>query len=203
MNASNDSVHSDVADRRQRFRIDDTAILEVSPIEVDAAEKSPADDFFSPSAPFKLVRELQAIEGDHHGLMRAIAEQNSELAAYLGAMNKKIEAIGSAVAEATLGEDQKLQSIDLSEGGIGFTHDAELSRDGYYAIKIWFHRALIGFAAYIKVVASSRAIDGGYHISASFHALPEAESQIIAKHIMQVQAEAQRAKRQLSEDSQD
>ncbi|MGB5326118.1 MAG: hypothetical protein WBN40_11935 [Pseudomonadales bacterium] len=196
MTASNDSVNQDAeADRRQRFRIDDTAILEVSSIEAEALDARVADDFFKPSAPFRLMREIRTIDTDNAGLLRTIGDQHSELAAYLEAMNRKIDAVGNAVAEAILSEDQRLQSIDLSEGGIGFSHDVELKREGYYAIKVWFHRALVGISAFIRVVASSRAIDGGYHISAAFHRLPESERQVVARHVMQVQAEQQRARR--------
>ena len=199
MNASNDNVHSEGdKDRRSRFRIEDTAILEVSEVEVDDTSAKTADQFFKPSAPFNLVREIHSIDLDSSPLLRSLGEQNTELALYLAAMNKKIDAIGNAVAEAILDEEQTLQSIDLSEGGIGFTHSMKLKEDAYYAIKIWFHRALIGMSAYIHVVACSRSIEGGYHISAAFQSMPEAESQIIARHIMQVQAEQQRL-RKLSE----
>jgi len=196
MNASNDSFHNEIdKERRQRFRVDDTAILEVCAVELQDTSIKPAASFFKASAPFNLVREIHDIDQEHAAVLRALGEKNPELALYLAAINKKIDAIGSAVAEAILPEDQRLQAIDLSEGGIGFVHDVKLADDGYYAIKIWFHRALVGLAAYIRVVGSNRSIEGGYHISAAFHALPEAEAQIIARHIIQVQAEQQRSRK--------
>ncbi|NNL56404.1 MAG: PilZ domain-containing protein, partial [Pseudomonadales bacterium] len=196
MNASNDSFHNDIdKERRQRFRVDDTAILEVCAVDVQDTSIKPAASFFKSSAPFNLVRDIHDIDQEHAAVLRSLGEKNPELALYLGALNKKIESIGSAVAESILPEDQRLQAIDLSEGGIGFVHDVKLVDGAYYALKIWFHRALIGITAYVRVVGSNRSIEGGYHISAAFHAMPDAESQIIARHIYQVQAEQQRSRK--------
>ncbi len=183
------------AERRKRFRIEDTAILEIaSATEADVAQL-PVERFFSPSAGFMLMRELQEIDSDNQSLQRQISERYSDIALYLNALNKKIETIGNAVAERILPEGQKLQAIDLSEGGIGFNHDNKMAEGAYYAIKIWFHRALIGISVFIRVVACNRAIDGGYHISAAFYNLPDAERKTIARHIMSVQAAQQRSKK--------
>lgn len=195
MNASNDSTHTDSeSDRRQRFRIDDIAILDVASVTLEQTESASAESFFTPSASFNLVRELRAIDQDNAGILRIIGEKNSDFAAYLSATNKKIDAIGNAVAENLLDEDQKLQSIDLSEGGIGFVHETKLDENAYYAMKIWFHSALIGISVFMRVVACNRAIDGGYHISASFYRMPDAETKTISRHIMTIQAEQQRSK---------
>jgi len=183
------------ADRRQRFRIEDTAILEISLVSTEAMESTSAENFFSRSCGFTLMRELQDIERDSQPLLRGISERDSELAAYLSAINKKIETIGTAVAENILPEDQQLQAIDLSEGGIGFSHSEKLLENKPYAAKIWFHKPLIGVSVFFQVVACNRAIDGGYRISAAFHNLPESERKIIVKHIMRVQAAQQRSKK--------
>jgi len=196
MTASNDDVNSEnESERRERFRIDDIAILEVAEVDIAQSIDKPAEYFFKPSPLFSLIREMRAIDADNISVLRALGEQSNELAIYLAAINKKIDIIAKASAEAILGEDQKLQSIDLSEGGIGFVQNTKLNEDGFYALKIWFHRALIGISVYIRVVACSPTIDGGYHISASFHAIPEADVQVIARHIMQVQSEQQRLKK--------
>lgn len=183
------------AERRQRFRIEDTAILEISPVSIDAMEHTSAENYFPRSCGFTLMRELQEIERDSQILLRGISERDSELAAYLGAINKKIDTIGISVAENILPEGQQLQAIDLSEGGIGFSHSEKLLENESYAAKIWFHKRLIGVSVFFKVVGCNRAIDGGYRISGAFHNLPESERKTIVKHIMQVQAEQQRSKK--------
>lgn len=183
------------AERRQRFRVEDTAILEISAVTEESADKGCAEDFFRRSCGFMLMRALQEIERDSQVLLRGISERDSELAAYLGEINKKIDVIGSAVAENILPEDQKLQAIDLSEGGIGFNHEKRLQEGSYYAAKIWFHKPLIGVSVFFNVVACNRSIEGGHHISAAFYNLPESERKTIVRHIMQVQAAQQRLKK--------
>ena len=186
-------------DRRQLYRIDDTAILEVVPVDSGALAAMPAERRFPDSSTFKLMRELRAIESDHAGILRNINDKSADIAAYLQAINKKIDAMGRAIAEDLLGDNDRLQSVDLSQGGIGFNHSERLEEGSTHAAKIWFNRTFFGLATYIKVVACHRAIDGGYHISSSFIELPEADEQIIAKHIMQVQARQQRLKKLFDE----
>ena len=183
------------ADRRQRYRIEDTAILEINPVTAEAADGANAEDFFSRASGFILMRDLQDIDRKSQSLLSGISERDSELAAYLDAINKKIDTIGASVAENILPEGQSLQAIDLSEGGIGFNYEARLIDGDLYAAKIWFNKPLIGLAVFFKVVACNRSIDGGYHISAAFHNLPEAERKAIVRHIMQVQAAQQRSKK--------
>lgn len=191
---TNGTDSSSINERRQLYRIDDTAILAVLAVSVDEIGNKAAESCFAESASFRLMRELRSIDSDNGGILRGIHDKSPDLALYLQAINKKIETIGNAVASNLLGEEQRLQSIDLSEGGIGFNHDVRLEEGSTHAIKIWFHQTLLGIAAYIKVAACHRAIDGGYHISCSFQSLAEADEQVIAKHIMQVQARQQRLK---------
>lgn len=191
---TNGTDSQSINERRQLYRIDDTAILEVLAVAADDIAKQTAESCFIESASFRLMRELRSIDSDNGGILRGIHDKSPDLALYLQAINKKIETIGNAVASDLLGEEQRLQSIDLSEGGIGFNHETRLEEGSTHAIKIWFHRTLFGIATYIKVAACHRAIDGGYHISCSFQSLPEADEQVIAKHIMQVQARQQRLK---------
>lgn len=187
-------------ERRQRFRIADTAILEIERVTQEQADSVPAEAFFKPSAAFTLMRELKEIDAENQATLRAISDRYSDIAVYLNSINRKIDVIGASVAENILPEAQKLQAIDLSEGGIGFNHDRKMEPGQYYAMKVWFHRALLGVSVFIQVVGCSRAIDGGLHISASFYQLPDNERKTIARHIMMVQAEMQRSKKAQSGD---
>lgn len=183
-------------ERRQLFRIDDTAIFEVVEVGADDIASYPADKCFMESPAFRVMRELQAIDNENSHSLRVIHDKYPELGLYLQGVNKKIDVIANAVASTLLSEDQVLQSIDLSEGGMGFNHATRLVEGDNYAIKIWFQETLYGIAAYIKVIACHRSIDGGYHISCAFESLPDSDQKVIARHIMQVQARQQRAKRE-------
>lgn len=184
-------------ERRQLYRIDDTAILDLKSVTAEEVNSGPAEACFVESEAFRLMRKLRGIDTDNGGVFRSIHEKTPEIALYLQAINKKIESVGNAVASSLVGGEANLQSVDISEGGIGFNYATELEENSLHAVKIWFHQTLIGIAAYIKIVACHRAIDGGYHISCAFESLPDLDEQVIARHIMQVQARQQRLKHSL------
>lgn len=184
-------------DRRQFYRIDDTAILDLTSVTAEVVNNALAETCFNESEAFRLMRELRGIDTDNGGVFRSIHEKTPEIALYLQAINKKIESVGNAVASTLVGSEADLQSVDISEGGIGFNYATGLEENSLHAVKIWFHQTLIGIAAYIRVVACHRAIDGGYHISCAFESLPDLDEQVIARHIMQVQARQQRLKHSL------
>lgn len=186
-------------ERRMLYRVDETAILEVLPVSDEDISSKTAEQCFDESPAFGLMRDLRAMDSDNANILRTVHDKSPEVALYLQAINKKIDIMGNAVAASLLSEDQRLQSVDLSAGGIGFGHDSRLEEGKTYAIKIWFHQTLFGIAAFIEVVACHRAIDGGYHISCSFKSLPDADESVIARHIMQVQAKQQRLKHGLDE----
>ncbi len=184
-------------DRRELFRIDDTAILEIQCIDADSDCSKAAEQCFDDSASFKLMRELRAIEQENSSLLRGINERYTDIAAYLQVLNLKFDAIGKAISEDILADGQKLQSIDLSRGGMGFNHSKKLEVGSRHAIKIWFHQTLVGLSVYIDVLACQTAIGGGFHISCEFYDLPEADEQVLGRHIMQVQAREQRNKKSI------
>lgn len=187
-------------ERRERFRMEDTAILEVKPVTLEQMQSMPAERQFDESASFVLMRELRNIDHESRILLKNIGDRNPELGNYLASLNKKIDAIARSSAEDMLMDPQQLQVVDLSEGGIGFNHFTALEEGKDYVIKIWFHQNFSGVAAYIRVVACHRAIDGGYHISSAFQSLAESDEQVISRHIMQLQARQQREKRQSGEE---
>lgn len=200
MTARNEFPANDATERRQRFRIDDAAILEVVDLRDVDIESSSPEKLISGSTAFRLMREMRELDQDSSGLLRNIGDKFPEIAGYLDTINKKFNIIGHAVAESIISDEKLLQTIDLSEGGIGFRHDDKLEENQFYGLKIWFHRSLVGLAVFVKIVGCNRTIDGGHHISASFHNLSEADAQVIAKHVMQVQAMQQRRKKLLDEE---
>ena len=200
MTSENEFPANDAIDRRQRFRVDDTAILEIVDLRDADVENNTPDKLIPGSTAFRLMREMREIDQDSSSLLRVISDKHPDIAGYLEYLNKKFSVIGNAVAESIISDESVLQTIDLSEGGLGFRHDDKLDEGEFYGLKVWFHRSLIGLAVFVKIVGCNRTIDGGHHISASFHNLSEANAQIISRHVMQVQASQQRRKKLLDEE---
>lgn len=191
-------------DRRQYLRVEDTAIVEVSPTsniiplgedqsssfseQLLALEMAANDE----GRLFYLMRELQAIDQQTSNAARIVSDESPELGQVLDAINQKLNCIGEALSDNLFSEDAELQTIDLSVAGIGFNYSEKLEDSSTHRVKIWFDQTRIGICATVKVLGCNRAISGGYHISARFTSIAETDRQLIAKHIMQIEASIRR-----------
>jgi len=192
-------------DRRQLIRVEDTAVVELSPasnvIPLTELSEAALDEHLraleqetaqEDSRLFYLMRELHAIDQHSYNAFRAIRDQSPELAICLEAINQKLNFIGDAICDSLFDDSAELQTIDLSQAGIGFNYSEKLEEDSSHRLKLWFEQSRVGISATIKVLACNRAINGGYHISALFTSIAEPDRQIIAKHIMQIEASMRR-----------
>ena len=186
-------------DRRQLFRVDDTAILDIIPVTEESVQSQLAETCFPRSESFSLMRNIQSIDNENALILRNIHDKTPEISAYFLAINKKIETVAAVIAKQIISEHADNISVDLSEGGIGFQSNAPLEINQYYAIKIWFNDKMTGIAAYIKVLACQPIDDSEFHLSCQFTALSEVDEKLISRHIMQVQAKQQRLKKELTE----
>tara|TARA_B100000767_G_scaffold259988_2_gene270215 strand:+ start:422 stop:997 length:576 start_codon:yes stop_codon:yes gene_type:complete len=186
-----------VSDRRQLFRVDDTAILDIVPISEEILKAQPAEDCFPLSDSFSLMRNIQSIDNDNAQLLRSIHDKSPDISAYFLAVNKKIETVAAVIARQILSEQAENISVDLSEGGIGFVLSHALDKGQHYAIKIWFNEKLTGVAAYIHVIACQQQSDASFRISCQFKKLSDVDEKLISRHIMQVQAKQQRLKKEM------
>ena len=188
-----------VSDRRQLFRVDDTAILDIIAVNEQDLLSQVAEACFPSSESFSLMRNIQSIDSENALLLRNIHDKSPEISAYFLSVNKKIETVAAVIAKQIVSEHENNIAVDLSEGGIGFQSNAPLEIDKYYAIKIWFNEKMTGVAAYVKVVACQQLDDNGYRISCQFKELSEVDEKLISRHIMQVQAKQQRLKKELTD----
>lgn len=191
-------------DRRQLLRVEDTAIVELSPAsnivplgedaEVSMAEQISALERATSEEGrlFYLMRELQTIDQHCSSAFRVLRDQSPELGQCLEAINQKLNCIGEAMSDNLFDGEAELQTIDLSVAGIGFNHEERLEEQSSHRLKLWFDQTRVGICATIKVLGCNRSINGGYHISAMFSSIPESDKQIIAKHIMQIEASMRR-----------
>lgn len=216
MSDENDNTVSVEEERRQLIRVERTAIIELSPLpnvvpiseevtqtpdleneylqtgQFDAqlawSESTDDDD----DKLFYLMRELQTIDMQSRSALSALKSQAPELAICLEAINQKINSIGETLCDDMFENNDDLQSIDLSVGGIGFNYAERLKEGSYHKLKLWFDNTNVGVCAHIKVLACNRAINGGHHISAMFSSISETDQQIVRKHIMLIEAQMRR-----------
>lgn len=177
-----------INERRNYFRIEDTVLLRLHPIDESCALANIIPYQFNEDPSFSLMRELQSIDQDNQQFLRLIAEENRNLEAYLKGLNKKIELIAARVVESEeRAPGQHKRKISISEGGLSFHSDIEFASDSYLALQITLlpsHHTMVVFS---KVINCSESSDGDFAVALSLVHLKDSDRQIITRHIMQLQ----------------
>lgn len=177
------------ADRREFFRVEDRVNLRWCRIDRDALAL-PAESHFDNSELFWLMRELRTVDIEHHSRLRGLAEHDRELGLYLKGINRKIELVAGALAALDrMHSGVTPQPVLLSEGGLSFHGNDSPAIGDLLALQLTLLPEYLGLALYGEVTS----VDVGQRrIGISFLRLREADRQILARHILQVQITARR-----------
>ena len=182
-----------VQDNRDYFRIQDWVILEFMEIEEEIMKDDSIESPLIVPSSFYLLNELHNIDAENNVLLHTISEKNRDIATYLKAINNKVELIARAFAESDESLDEILpQQVILSEGGLSFNHKKALPLDTCLALKLVLLPSHIGLLLYGRVVNCNEHIKGDYLINIVFEKLHENNRQLIARHVLQLQAKARR-----------
>ncbi|TWR92548.1 PilZ domain-containing protein [Pseudomonas saxonica] len=183
-------------DRREYYRIEDLIALEITPLsDSDAASGEVLQDA---SPLFNLLSELHLSEFESQHLLRQISERDRTLSSYLKTLNKRVDLLSQIVAQTVLGKIGELQPVKLSEGGIEFHQKQPLPVDTHLSLKLVLMPQALGLLLRARVV-TCRAEDEGYVIDTEFEALNDTQRQLLARYILQKQAQARRLAREQHE----
>lgn len=176
-------------DKRDFYRIEDQLALDYRVIDGPALADA---QFGSPQ--FQMLSELQVLEQESQHLLRQLGERDRSLGAYLKIMNKRIELIArTLVSQAADTPTQKLP-VTLSEGGMSFAATEPLEPEVWLALRVVLMPTPLGLVIPARVLRCDPGQDSGsWTIGVSFEALSDPERQLLAKHILQKQAQEIRA----------
>ena len=186
----------DEADRREYYRIEDMIALEITPLA--AAEAASGEVLQDASPLFNLLSELHLSEFESQHLLRQISERDRTLSSYLKTLNKRVDLLSQIVAQTVLGKIGELQPVTLSEGGIEFHHPHACAVDSHLSVKMVLMPQALGLLLRARVVRC-QAQDGGYTIDTEFESLNDTQRQLLARYILQKQAQARRLAREQNE----
>ncbi|MET0379996.1 MAG: PilZ domain-containing protein [Spongiibacteraceae bacterium] len=179
------------ADRREYFRVEDRALLRYCVVSAEVATAAPAESHFDDSDLFWVMRELRNIDRENHNVLRTIAEQSRDLGQYLRGINRKIELIaGALLARDPDHAGIAAQEISLSEGGLSLLVDPKLEVGSTLALELTLLPEQIGIVCYGEVIANRD--EPPQRNVVQFVRLRDADRQLIARHIFQVQIAARR-----------
>ena len=189
----------ELANRRQYFRIEDKAVVEVSPLEEGV---SPGESFeLSPE--FSLISEFQLLDVESKHLLRSITDKDKSLGQFLRVMNKKLDSLSRVVAlthqNSTQNDTTQAQDVNLSEGGIALQSGIEYQAQQRVAIKLILLPMYSGLILEGEIL-SCRGSSAPYELHIAFTDICEAHQQLIARHIMRLQSQ-QIHKNQRNQDS--
>ena len=183
-------------DRREYYRIEDLIALEITPLsDADAASGEVLQDA---SPLFNLLSELHLSEFESQHLLRQISERDRTLSSYLKTLNKRVDLLSQIVAQTVLGKIGELQPVKLSEGGIEFYQPQPLPVDAHLSLKLVLMPQALGLLLRARVVRCHAEAEG-YLIDTEFEALNDTQRQLLARYILQKQAQARRLAREQHE----
>ncbi len=182
-----------VQENRAFFRIQDRVILEFEEINEATMLDDSIDSPFQVAPSFYLLNELHRIDTENSVLLHTITDKNREIGSYLKAINQKVELIARAFAENDDPETATPpQQVTMSEGGLSFNHKTSMSLGTCLALKLVLLPSYIGLLLYGRVVNCNEHIKGDYLINIVFENLHQNERQLLARHVLQLQAKARR-----------
>ncbi|ROM79377.1 pilus assembly protein PilZ [Pseudomonas brassicacearum] len=186
----------DEEDRREYYRIEDTIALEIRPLSIPEAASQEVLQDASPL--FNLLSELHLSEFESQHLLRQISERERSVAAYLKAMNKRIDLLSQVIALTVLGEIGEPQPVIISEGGVDFQYPTPIAVGAHLSIKLVLMPQALGLLLRARVTHCDPK-GGGYDVGTEFERPTDAQRQLLARYILQKQAQERRLARELNE----
>ncbi|MDN4547729.1 MULTISPECIES: PilZ domain-containing protein [unclassified Pseudomonas] len=183
----------DEEDRREYYRIEDTIALEIRPL---SATEATGQEVLQDASPlFNLLSELHLSEFESQHLLRQISERDRNLAAFLKSQNKRIDLLSQVVAITALGQIGQPQPVIISEGGLDFQHPTPIAAESRLSVKLVLMPQALGLLLRARVTHCDRKGDG-YDIGTEFEHPTDAQRQLLARYILQKQAQERRLARE-------
>jgi hypothetical protein len=180
----------DEEERREYYRIEDRVALEIQPL---SASGLAGDDAGTDTSPlFDLLSELHVSEFESQHLLRQLDERDRVLNGFLKALNKRIDLLGRVLAHTALGEIGEPQPVKLSEGGVEFISYQRFAPGQRLSVKMVLMPQAAALLLRAKVTHCDAAGNDGFVIGTEFFDLPDAQRQLLARHVLQRQAQQRR-----------
>lgn len=183
-------------ERREYFRIEDTAAVEyVAVTEADMRAKE-ADDFFSLTQSFQLLSRLQEIDHEANKLLHGLRDTQRELVGYLKLVNKKTDLLAVAVLQLSGEVQHRPQQISLSAGGMSFATQEEFAKGELLALRFQLVNDALLICCFGRIVycGANENGHGPVTVAVEFQQMSDPAQTLLARHIMRCQQALQRSK---------
>ena len=186
----------DEEERREYYRIDDMIALQIKSL--SAPQAASKEVLLDDSPLFNLLSELHLSEFESQHLLRQLGERDRTLAAFLKVQNKRMDLLSQVMAQSLLGDIGAPQPVIISEGGIDFQHPAPIAMGAHLSVKLVLMPQALGLLLRARVTHCDPKGDG-YDIGTEFQYPSDAQRQLLARYILQKQAQERRLAREQNE----
>lgn len=189
-------------ERRQYYRIDDSAIFSYRLIK--EGEKADNQKGFTESDSqvsnaFEVLELFGQMNQQMSATLGRISENSSDVASYLKSLDNKIELLAQMlIFKKNQSGIEPRRQINLGAGGLAFGSDEKLKQGNLIAMDIILSTDLLCLHLTGRVIQVSSQTGGDYpyRVSVGFTNISDAEEDLIIKHIMRLQSEQLRARRE-------
>ena len=182
-------------DRRAFFRVNDAVRLQIRQVpdeQIDALlERLEANV----GSGFTVMSSLASISAEMAVSMRRIENASPDVAAYLKALDRKIEVLGRAfIAQETDLAAEVAHPVNLSAGGMSVLVNESYPEDAGVEVKMLLFPSFTGVLTYGKVVECSELADDqrdeGYshRMRIEFTHMREQDRDILIRHVLRCQS---------------
>ncbi|MCP5312994.1 MAG: PilZ domain-containing protein [Chromatiaceae bacterium] len=183
---------ANAAERRNFFRIDDTVRMSLRRIPADELDERLRRLELDLAGNFTVMSSLAAITAQMSVGLRRIENRDPDLAAYLRAIDQKIEVIGRAfLAQEPELTAEKAVPVNLSAGGMSVGVDEAFAPGTALEIRMLLFPSFTGLMIYGTVVESSpeSASEEYQHLARiEFTHIREHDRELLIRHLLRRQS---------------
>lgn len=189
-------------ERRQYYRIDDSAIFSYRILQKESdKEHSKEQDKAGEktSTAFEMIELFGQMNQQMSVALGRISENSADIATYLKGLDNKVELLAQMYLfkDSDAGLEPQRQ-INLGAGGLAFGSDEKLKQGTLIAIDLILSTDLLCLHLTGRVIQASNEKNNNfpYRISVGFVEISDTEVDQIIKHIMRLQSEQLRARKE-------
>jgi PilZ domain len=197
----NTTTAEDSAERRNFFRIDDSVSMSYQQISEQELEGRIGQMDMELEGNFTVMGNIASINQNMAVIMHRIEGDEPDIAAYLKAINKKIDILGRAlISTDNYLTDQSAQPVNLSASGMAFYTSKPLDTGIMLELRLLLMPSFTGIITFCEVVGCDRVDDVGEGFSfftrVNFTHMRENDRDLLIRHVIKRQGEFLRKRRE-------
>ena len=194
-------------DRREYFRVDDAVRLSITPVPEDQLSSVYQRLEQNIANGFTVMSSLAAISAEMAVSMRRIENSDPDVAAYLKALDRKIEVLGRAfIAQESELIAGSACPVNLSAGGMGMLTNECYHPGQVLEIKMLLFPSFTGILMYGSVVdciplEAEQDPDYRYKLRVAFTHMREQDRDLLIRHVLRRQSKELRKKESVQQEN--